>query len=333
MSNTPLIKATHQGELEVNDLTITCAVLEDGTRVVSERSIADSIGAVASGSYWRKRKEGGASKPRYLYARYLDPYISKDLREKVSLSIDYLSVSQVESTGLPAELLPEICDVWVKAHQKGAIPESRRETAENAYKLLKGFATVGIIALVDEATGYQHEREQDELQRILKAYISPELLPWQKRFPDIFYKELFRLNGWDYTVKGIKKRPGVVGRWTTTLVYDQLPDGVVEELKSMVPKSEAGNYTVRWHQGLTENIGSPHLAAQINQIITLFQLSDNMKHMWQQFAKLKSRQAGQLEIPFSFDDKGRTVEPIDKEQLTDFDKGLVKALQYNPKDN
>mgnify|MGYP003561277120 CR=1 FL=1 len=52
---------------------------------------------------------------------------------------------------------------------------------------MRAFARVGITALVDEATGYQYERENDELQKILKAYISEELLPWQKRFPDIFY--------------------------------------------------------------------------------------------------------------------------------------------------
>ena len=72
---------------------------------------------------------------------------------------------------------------------------------------MRSFARVGIIALIDEATGYQHEREQDELQKLLKAYIAEELLPWQKRFPDVFYQELFRLNGWDYTVRGIKRRP------------------------------------------------------------------------------------------------------------------------------
>lgn len=70
---------------------------------------------------------------------------------------------------------------------------------------MRVFARVGITALVDEATGYQYDREKNELQKILKAYIAEDLLPWQKRFPDIYYKELFRLNGWDFTVNGIKK--------------------------------------------------------------------------------------------------------------------------------
>ncbi|WP_394353172.1 P63C domain-containing protein [Mucilaginibacter humi] len=61
--------------------------------------------------------------------------------------------------------------------------------------------------------------------------MAAELLPWQKRFPDEFYKEIFRLNGWDYTVNGIKNRPGVIGTWTKNLIYNLLPNGVLAELE------------------------------------------------------------------------------------------------------
>ena len=156
-------------------------------------------------------------------------------------------------------------------------------------------------------------------------------------FPDIFYKELFRLNGWDFTVKGIKKRPQVIGKWTNTLVYEQLPKGVLKKLKEVTPKSKAGNYTARFFQSLTADIGDPHLTAQVNQVITLFMLSDNMKDMWNKFEKLKQRQAGQLEIPFQFDEKGYTKEPNEPvydeaKKLSDFNQKLTKALEYNSKE-
>jgi hypothetical protein len=80
--------------------------------------------------------------------------------------------------------------------------------------LVRAFAKVGIVALVDEATGYQYDREKDALQKILEQYISPELLPWEKRFPDEFYREIFKLKGWDFTVNGINKRPSIIGKWT-----------------------------------------------------------------------------------------------------------------------
>lgn len=42
---------------------------------------------------------------------------------------------------------------------------------KSANIIIRSVAKVGIVALVDEVTGYQYEREKDELQKILKAYI------------------------------------------------------------------------------------------------------------------------------------------------------------------
>jgi hypothetical protein len=160
--------------------------------------------------------------------------------------------------------------------------------------LVRGLAHIGIISLVDEATGYQYTREKDELQKILKAYIAEELLPWQKTFPDIYYREIFRLNGWGFTVPSIKKRPGVVGTWTNKIVYEQLPKGVLKELKDNTPKSSSGNYTARFFQSLTPDIGNPHLQNQSNSVITLMQVLDNWKNFIIQFNKLVDRRKGQL---------------------------------------
>ena len=303
------LKATHQGDLNLNGFTISSAVLDNGQRVLVNRSLASAFGIKGSGNYWAKKKsQKGAMLPEYLSARYLQPYISEDLNSKLLKSVPYENKQGVETDGVPAELLVEICDVYVKAGENGAF-KNNPEIAENAYNILLAFSKVGIIALVDEVTGYQYEREKDELQKILHKYIAPELLTWQKKFPDVYYKELFRLNGWDYTLNGIQKRPGVIGKWTNTLIYGQLPKGVLDELKRVTPKSSDGNYTARFHQNLTLDIGEPNLTQQINQVVTLFQLSDNMEHMWQQFEKLKIRQSGHLELPFYFDSKGHTIEP------------------------
>lgn len=67
-------------------------------------------------------------------------------------------------------------------------------------------------------------------------------------------------------------------------------------------------------------------------IITLFQLSDSMEHMWRQFSKLKNREGGQFEIPFKFDEEGHTKEPIYEDtELSDFNKNIKRALDYVPK--
>ncbi|HBC31666.1 MAG TPA: hypothetical protein DC024_10550 [Clostridiales bacterium] len=328
------LESMYNGELDLNGFKISCAVLEDGQRVLVNRSLSNALGIKGAGAYWQKKKklEKGALLPEYISARYLQPYIADDLRVSLTNPIPYINNGGVETEGVPAELLADICDVYIKANEKGALSDNQ-QVAENAYKILLAFSKVGIIALVDEATGYQYDREKDELQKILKAYISDELLPWQKRFPDVYYKELFRLNGWDFTVNGIRKRPGVIGKWTNTLIYDELPKGVLDELKRRTPISQLGNRTVRYHQFLTLDVGEPNLNSQIGQVITLFRLSDNMEHMWKQFEKLKSRKQGQLEIPFDFDEAGHTIEPLyDENKLSDFDQKLQKGLEYNLKD-
>lgn len=289
----------HLGELE-----IPCYVLEDGTRVFSGRGIQKAIGYDNKSGQWMSsfcKMEGISS---YLCAG--DNSISERLSNPVKFKRNDAGGSQSTTNGYEVTLLVDICSAIIDANRAGVFNDET--IVRNADIIIRSVAKVGIIALVDEATGYQYERENDELQKILKAYISEELLPWQKRFPDIFYKELFRLNGWDFTVKGIKKIPGIIGKWTNMFIYEELPNGVLDELKKKTPKNESGNRTSRYHQLLTLDIGEPNLEKQINKVITLFQVSDNMKQFCDNFKKMKMRQIGQMEIPFDFDENGHTKE-------------------------
>lgn len=290
--------------LRLGNLEIPCYVLDNGVRVFSGRGIQKAIGYDSKSGQWMNSfcKMDGVSS--YLCAG--DNSISERLSKPIKFKRNNAGGSQSTANGYEVTILVDICSAIIDANRAGVF--NNDVIVQNADIIIRSVAKVGIIALVDEATGYQYERENDELQKILKAYISEELLPWQKRFPDIFYKELFRLNGWDYTVNGIKKRPGIIGKWTNTFVYEELPSGVLEELKKKTPKSESGNRTNRYHQLLTTDIGEPNLEKQINKVITLFQVSDNMKQFCENFRKMKMRQIGQSELPFEFDENGRIKE-------------------------
>lgn len=320
------LNSTHYGELDINGILIPCYVLEDGRRVLSGRGMQSAL---------ELGQSRGRKIPDMVGNKAFKTLINNELELGIFSPIIFITNKGFSANGYEATMLVEVCDMLLQARKLGILPSRYEETTHQAEILTRSFAKLGIIALVDEATGYQYDREKNELQKILKQYISAELLPWQKKFPDIFYKELFRLNGWDFTVKGIKKRPGVVGTWTKKLIYEQLPKGVHEELRKSTPKTSTGKLAARLHQSLSTDVGNPHLEAQINQIVTLFQLSDNMEHMWQQFEKLKLRQSGQLELPFEFDDKGHTVS--DEAEIvqippTEFNKNLKTALNYNPRE-
>jgi DNA-binding XRE family transcriptional regulator len=258
-------EATHFGDLTIGDMTIKCAVLEDGSRVLTRATFLKAIG--------RTGKAKGGSEyddefrtPVFLTAKNLKPYISDELIENSSPVI--FKIRGRESIGYRAELLPQVCGVFLDAAEANEISTNQKHIVDRCKILIRGFATVGIIALVDEATGYQEVRDRKALQKILEAYIAKELQPWIKTFPDEFYKNLFRLRGWQYKPMD-KSRPGVVGYYTNNLIYERLAPGVLDELKRSTPKNSKGKRKYRYHQLLTPDMGHPKLREHISNIITL----------------------------------------------------------------
>jgi hypothetical protein len=286
------LKATHEGIIDINGFRIKSYNLESGERVLSRIDFLRALGRTGKAKGGRTYDEEKGL-PVFLTANNLQEFIGLDLIRD-SNSIIFKDLKGAKSIGYKAELLPSVCYVFIDANESKKLLKNQLHIAERCKILVRGFATIGIIALVDEATGYQYDRNRDELQTILKKYINSELLKWQKRFPDSFYVEMFRLRGWDYNVKNILKRPGVIGTWTNNLIYKQLPYGVLEELKNKTPKDDKGHRKHRYHQLLTEDIGNPHLTNQITAVVTLMRASAN----WRNFERLFARAFGQQEIDF-----------------------------------
>jgi len=149
---------------------------------------------------------------------------------------------------------------------------------------MRGLAKVGIVALVDEATGYQVVRDRQDLHKILAAYISKELLPWAKRFPDEFYQQMFRLRGWSFDPETGKK-PILAGKLTEKIVYKKLPPGVLDELKKKNPKNNEGRRRHKYFQFLTKDIGNPHLEKHLLISTALMRAS----RTWKEFLRLLER--------------------------------------------
>ncbi len=271
-------KATHIGELDIGGTIFKCAVLEDRARVLTRATFLRAIGRTGKAKGGRGYDDEFRT-PVFLTAKNLQPFIPAELLANSS-PIIFNSHGQT-AIGYKAELLPQICGVFLDAERAGALTVNQLPIAHKCNILLRGFATVGIIALVDEVTGFQEERDRDELHRILAAYISKELLPWAKCFPDEFYEELFRLRGWQYSPLTVK-RPKYVGKLTNELVYDKLPPGVREELQTKNPVVKNGWRKYKHHQFLTMDIGHPHLEKHLVAVTTLMRASAS----WPTFQKL-----------------------------------------------
>ena len=174
----------------------------------------------------------------------------------------------VTAYGYEGTLLPDICNAVLETREADRLLPQQLPLAKRCEILVRGLATVGIIALIDEATGYQEVRAKEALKAILDKYITDEWAKWTKTFPDEFYKQLFRLKNMPYPPT-TKNKPSYIGHWTNNIVYSRIAPGIVAKLKEINPRKASGNRAHLHHQHMTHDYGSPELKKHLDNLIFL----------------------------------------------------------------
>jgi hypothetical protein len=295
----PVKTATHGSldhPLKIGDIEIPCYVLEDATRVLSQRGLQTGIGMSAGGS----SKIGEQRLARFLESLAEKGLDVKDLPARIRAPIRFAPPGGGRlSYGQEATILADICDVILAARKHDKLQPQQRHIAEQCEILVRGFARVGIIALIDEATGYQEDRAKDALARILEAFIAKELQPWVSTFPTSFYSEIFRLRGLTYP-SGTVQRPQYFGILTNDIVYKRLAPGVLDELKRVTPKSAAGRHKQKLFQRLTTNVGYPKLREHLGAVVAIMRLSNHWHDFMAKLNRLHPRYGETMLLPLEY---------------------------------
>jgi hypothetical protein len=258
--------------------------MDNGERVLSMRGASRSLGLKGGGS---------VALARNLNNKGLSPYLSQSLRDWLDMvkreeAPRYISTLKSPFIPFETSLFVDLCRAYVDAWHDGAlVTDTQKAIAVRLYDIMTAFAKVGLTAIIDEVTGYQDYRNRNELQKILAKYINEDLLPWTKGFPDEFYKQMFRLKGWNY--RG-KEKPSFAGKITNDYVYEYLPDGVLEDLRKHNPStSQKGRRQHKHHQFLTTDTGVVHLDNQLKETIALMKGSET----WDEFDRIFHRAFGE----------------------------------------
>jgi hypothetical protein len=298
--NDELIQAVCGAEdrpLRIGNVEIQCYVLADGTRVLSQAEFLEALGRHRKANV--RYEEGEERIPPILQGKAIRPFISNELLEK-SRPIRFRTPTGTRASGYRADLLPDVCEIYLRAREIGALPQNQERTAQQAEILIRGLAHIGIIALVDEATGYQEFRAKDALARILEAFIAKELKAWVPTFSGDFYKELFRLRGLKYPTDTIK-RPQYFGYLTTDIVYKRLAPGVLSELKRVTPRNESGRLKNKLFQRLTSNVGYPKLREHLGSVVTIMKLSNTWHDFMTKLDRLHPRYGETIPLPLDYE--------------------------------
>jgi len=262
----PVLKVTHGQEdhpLIIGDIQIPCFVLEDGRRVLVQRGISAAIGLHRSASN---------SLSVFCQNKGIESFIGENIVTALNKPIKFKTPLGAIANGYEATILVDICESVLRARDSEKLVKAQENIAMQCEILIRGLARVGIIALVDEATGYQDERKKDGLSLILEAFIAKELQPWVKTFPLDFYKQLFRLRGLEFNKDNIR-RPQYFGMITNNIIYKRLAPGVLDELKKMTPRTKSGNKSVKYFQNLTLDTGYRKLLDHLSSVVTIMKLS------------------------------------------------------------
>ena len=282
--NQDVPKATHTGEIHIGELVIPCAVLEDKTRVLTQRGFVVAMG--------RNKNPTGSSiagLPVFLSAANLKQYIDKDL-ERSSKQIKFRlpegsgGLGGNIALGYRAELLPQVCNVYLRAKFDGTLKKPQMHIAERCMIMLSGFASVGIIALVDEATGFQYDRPRRDLEEQLKRFLSEELIRYVKGFPVEYFKHLCRLKGVE--VRPDMRLPQYFGHLTNDLIYRRIAPGLVKALKER--RAERGKTSNKMYWWTSEDIGYPALQRHLGAVVALMKINTDYDAFYKQLNEVAS---------------------------------------------
>lgn len=274
-------EAKWPGFLKIADIEVPVYVLNDGRRVIS-RGGATSV---------LTSDKGGGNLEQYINVLSLKEYMPLDIPDKM---INFTMKGVVNKTilGIEADTFIEICQAYVKALDAGALTTKRQMViAFKASMFLSGCAKVGINALIDEATGYQYEREDDALQFKLKLYLEEEMRKWEKTFPNELWDEFGRLTQWNAPI--LSQRPKYWGKLIMELVYEYLDKDVADWLRDNAPKPQKGQ---NYHQWLTSQYGLKKLIEHIWMLIGVAKSCESMMELRDKMARLFGRERYQLSL-------------------------------------
>ena len=272
----PVPVATHWGELNLGGGTLPCYVLDNGIRVFSLKGVV--TGLIGT--------EGGQL-AEYLKVKALRDFLPADLLPAEDGTLHALIKFDTGgegftkyASGFPVERFMDLCAAYSAALQKHVLGNDsfkltprQIQIAAQASMYLQACAKTGIIALVDEATGYQYDRAQDALQLKYKLFLEAEMRKWEKTFPDQLWVEFGRLTKW----KGpVHSRPKYWGKLIMELVYSYLDPDVAKWLKENAPTPMRGQ---NYHQWLSSQYGLKRLVEHIWMLIGMASACNSMPEL------------------------------------------------------
>ena len=279
--------------LVIGDTSIPCYVLDDKRRVLAQRALQTSVGMSTSGG------SDGAHRLALFFEGLTDRGIDfSSLAVRIRSPIIFRpSAGSKPAYGYEATIINDVCEAILEARKMKKLLSNQKHFAEHCELLLRSLARVGIIDLVDRATGYDRVRFKEDIEKIVAQFVAKVLQPYIPTFPPEYYEHIYQLNNWPFDPTS-NQRPGIVGHWTNDIVYARLAPGVLEELRRLTPRDDKGRLKDKLTQRLTIDFGHPKLNEHLSGVMALMKLAKTWRSFYAFLDDVYPRFDTTMKLPF-----------------------------------
>lgn len=256
-----LPEAETEGVLTIGDVGLDVYVLNDRRRLINKKAMARAL---------HLKSEGGNAFMRSMSRKGIQSALTSTLLHKIENPILFKPTKGDLADGYEAETLIEVCDALIQARNEKQLTRSQFFLAVQAEIIIRAAAKTGIIALVDEATGYR-DKLKDEYKKLFDQFIQDELRQWEQEFPDKFFDMIYRLYGLKRQKPDTTRHPQFFAHFIRRYIYYPLANSkgaILERLEAKNPVVYVGGgRRHKLFQFLNDQIGMPSFRQHLWQVV------------------------------------------------------------------
>lgn len=288
-----ILQATHEGYLKINLEDIKFSILENRNIIIQLDSLCKLFN--------KSKKE--------LHSKMYSILKTGSPTEIESASVQlFKNTNNVINEGFPLKIINTL-------HNKNKFKIQE-------YSLIKS----QLHYLIYKNLNFPFLPEHKVLIELLPDHFTSEKKIWIYKIPINFYIEIFRLNGWEFSATEIQKRPTVISKWLETILFKNLPKNIN---RTTTNKTIPTHKLILIQKTFEIETGNKKLNYYLIKVLTILKTCKNMKQAWIRLKKINYPNFNNIEAPYLFNENGHTIEPIENSFLSNFNKKLKTALDFN----
>ena len=246
----------------IGSVQIECYVLDNLKRVIHKRGMAKALGM---------KSEGGNVFMRAMGRKGLGSVMGDELRSRLDNPLIFKTLTSDLGHGYDATILIDICDAIIQASKDNKLGPNQEDLAKQAEIIIRASAKLGIVALVDDATGFIADKRREQYKELFREFVREEIKLYDEpQFPDQLFNVIYKIYGLPRKAD-TRNHPQFFGKFIRKYIYEPLANSNGAILEMLDEKNPVvyvnGGRRYKMFNFLSDVVGMPALKSHLWQVI------------------------------------------------------------------